>query len=301
MNILVAGLLALVGGLLVGSVYFYTRHREREFAADLGRIPRLRELRRTTGLARAAGGGAGLVVVVALVSLDHTGRLMAVSPAVAGVVLLVAVMIGQARARDAARVAGRASLERRGIAHYLPRWPAAVVTAGLVLLAALLGWTTVRAAPSEFGRMSRFAFECMVESGAGVGVASYLRGPFPGSFYSVPVAIAVVILVGLAVVALWSVTMRPRNGSDTDLVRLDDAMRRQAAEGIVGAVGLSVGITLTAVAGLTAMAVAPALCHGNPMPPFSGVVLSAIGVVVGPILALWMLVHLLRPTSGLRP
>lgn len=301
MNLATLALFALPGLILLACISLHTRRREREFTADLRRFPRLRGLRSVAVRARVSGMAGGALVGVALLALDRTGRLVAVAPAVAGIVLVVAVMLGQRLARDAARVAGQASLERRATANYLPGWPVVSVSAALALLAALLAWTTARAAETDLGRVSGFAFECVVDHGSGTGVVTMLRSPFTGAYYSIPIAISTALLVAMAGIALWTVTMRPRNGSDVDLVRLDDALRRQTSEGIVAGVGLSVGITLMAVGGLTAMAAAPALCHGNPAPPWVGLVLGALGGVLGWGLALWALVHLLRPTSGLRP
>jgi hypothetical protein len=56
------------------------------------------------------------------------------------------------------------------------------------------------------------------------------------------------IVLALGAIALWSTARRPRNGADPELVPADDALRRQTAEGIVAAVGLSVSISLLVVA-----------------------------------------------------
>lgn len=300
MNTVVLGLLGLPGLLLLAGIYIHTRHRERAFAADLERFPALRGLRRTAGLARAAGVGAGLVAALVMLWLDATGRLVAIAPMVAGVLLVAGVLVGQGLARGAARVPGRASLERRGMRDYLPRGLTIAVGVALVLLAALLAWTTANASATDDGHMRGYAYECTVDLGGEQMVSTHLRSPFPGSYYSGWIALGAVALVVVASVALWVVATRPRNGSDPHLVRLDDALRHQASEGVMAAVGLAMGITWAAVGALTALPAVSALCDGNPSPPWIGLVLGALGAVLGWALALWSLVHLFRPTTGLR-
>jgi len=85
-------------------------------------------------------------------------------------------------------------------------------------------------------------------------------GPWPGSFYSVPLSIAVLVgLIGAAV-ALRTVVLRPRRGSDPDLVAADDVLRRLSAKAVVAATGVMVAASLCGVALVAGMSLISAGC-----------------------------------------
>ena len=77
-------------------------------------------------------------------------------------------------------------------------------------------------------------------------------GPWPGSFYAVPLALVVLSGLVLAGLALRRVVHRPRSGDDP---RVDDALRRSAAEAVVAGCGLLVAVPLAGVSFFAALAV----------------------------------------------
>jgi hypothetical protein len=73
-------------------------------------------------------------------------------------------------------------------------------------------------------------------------------------------AAGIVAVVALAWVGVVATTRRPRNGADRELVRVDDALRRQTVEGIVAALGLVAAATLAGVSYAGAVAVGAQAC-----------------------------------------
>ena len=74
-------------------------------------------------------------------------------------------------------------------------------------------------------------------------------GPWPGSFYSLPLAAVVALGLLVAAVALRSVVRRPRQGAD---LVADDVLRRRAAETVTAAAGLLVVVPFAGVAVIAA-------------------------------------------------
>jgi len=70
----------------------------------------------------------------------------------------------------------------------------------------------------------------------------------PGSFYSVPLSSAVMVGLLGAAMALRTIVLRPRSGSDPDLVAADAVLRRRSAEAVVAATGVMVAASLSGVA-----------------------------------------------------
>ena len=135
-----------------------------------------------------------------------------------------------------------AALETRTVGDYLPRRLGGSVAASALGLGALLVMTTRMGSADDQGRAGRWPYrQCSPEM-------SVAKGPWPGSFYSVPLGIAVVVGLLGAAVALRTVVLRPRSGSDPDLVAADDVLRRRSAEAVVAATGVMVAASLSGVA-----------------------------------------------------
>jgi hypothetical protein len=92
-------------------------------------------------------------------------------------------------------------------------------------------------------------------------------------------------------------TRRPRNAADPELVRVDDALRRQTVEGIVAALGLAVAATLAGLSYAAALAVGAEACTDA-----SGLSSWALALVafVALALALRFSVIVLVPGNGSR-
>ncbi len=242
-------------GILIWAVRFGNRRR-RQLRFDEAAYPGLVRLRAATLRSRWIGLGLGGLALVLVFPLGRMSQLALAGPPVAGIVAITAILVGQRIARGAAQQAGSASIERRGPGDYLPSGLGISVLVALALLAATAGFTTAVAAPDARGVAGRALsgdwVEEVFENGAYLTIPmSETRSPFPGSFYTIPMAIALLALLLMAGIALVAIAARPRNGADPELVRVDDALRRITAEGVVAATGLAIGLDLAGVSNLS--------------------------------------------------
>lgn len=196
---------------------------------------------------RLLGIALGILIAVLLVSHPSfaTGGIgMMIAPAGFGLGALLGVAAGETIVR-APRPAGprTASLQRRSAATYLPRPTSYAVATGLVLLGATLVLTTLTAQEDGYLEGGR-AIGCQV------GNISQAHGPYPGSFYAVPLAIMLGVVLATAAIAAVSVVRRPRGLATTDAG--DDQLRTRSMTVIVAALGVAVGTSLTGIAGTAA-------------------------------------------------
>jgi hypothetical protein len=172
-----------------------------------------------------------------------------------GLCVLAGVAAGEISVRPAGGRTRTAAVEVRRVRDYLPRGLASAVTAAAAVLAALAAVTTVTAGPDDLGRAGRVL---LLSCQAGL---QQTYGPWPGSFYSVP--LAAVVAAGLIAGggALRVVIRRARTGADADAVAADDALRRRAARTITGACGILVALPLAGVYLVSAGALLSISCH----------------------------------------
>jgi hypothetical protein len=192
---------------------------------------------------RWAGILAGLGVAYVAVDSGALGRGMLLAAPLFGLCVLAGVLIGELTVRPPAGATRAARVEVRRTRDYLPRALTTVVVLAGGALLALLTVTTAAGSADDLGRAGRSLFrQCTAAVGEG-------HGPWPGSFYSVP--LLGVVLAGLlvAAVVLRRVVLRPRSGGDP---AVDDALRRRAARAVVGACGVLVGVPLAGVSLVTA-------------------------------------------------
>lgn len=209
--------------------------------------PGLTRLRRVAVLARVLGLFAGLATPFLLAGVGRLGLGLALAPTVVAAVLVTAGLVAELLSWRDAR-GGSAALEVRRVRDYLPRATTGATVAGLVVLVAVGVWTTVVAAPDDLGRPGRsYGYTCRYGSGCDSG--SF--GPFPGSFYTVPLLVGLVALLVLAGLAVVVAVRRPRDGADSAVRRVDEQVRRSAVSTAVAAVLLAVSGSLTGI-GLTA-------------------------------------------------
>jgi hypothetical protein len=261
---LLFGLPLLVAGGLVIAAFVLGVRRSRTLVFDEGRYFGLAALRRATLRARYLGILAGVVVFFIVAGLGRYGQWLFLAPAAAGATVIAAVLIGQRLTYTRARTAGIAGLERREVGDYLPR-RLAMTAAGVLLVLAVVGaWTTAVATPDDSGLARAFTQSCTTQSWDGQGQSEHtevhVSTPFPGAYYTAGMAVGILAVLALAWVGVVSTTRRPRNGADAELVRVDDALRRQTVEGIVAALGLAVATTLAGLAYLAALAVGAEAC-----------------------------------------
>ena len=157
---------------------------------------------RTTARWRLAGLGVGIGVGIVAAQLDVLGRGLMLAVPLCALCILVGVVIGELRITAPRGPVRSAGLEVRRIRDYLPRRLTRVVAAATVLLVLVLGMTTAAGSPDDLGRAGRtLARQCSALVGTAV-------GPWPGSFYTAP--LATVVLAGL-VLAGWRCAARQPN------------------------------------------------------------------------------------------
>jgi hypothetical protein len=193
---------------------------------------------RSTARWRLAGLVVGFVVGATAAGLDVLGRGLLLAAPLCALCVLAGVVAGELRVTSPRGAVRSAGLEIRTVRDYLPRALTRAVLAATVLLGVVLAVTTAAGAPDDLGRAGRaLARQCSA-------VASESVGPWPGSFYSVPLAVVVASGLVLAGIALRRVVHRPRSGDDP---RVDDALRRHAAEAVIAGCGLLVAVPLAGV------------------------------------------------------
>lgn len=294
-------------------VFFVTlfisgRRRLRRVDLNLRRYPELARLRASTLSSRYSGCGAAVICRVVVSCVLPLGLGFSITPAVAATVLVIAVMLGQRRAYRAAQVPGQAALERRSVVTYLPVGLTSLCISIAAGLTGLMAWTTAVAVPDDMGRPGRnYAWSCTVTSRSRVDenapfneqveVLTGSSGPFPGSYYTIWIFGAFLILAGFLAVALILNAIRPRNGADSALVMVDDMLRRQSAEGYIAALGLALGGTAFGIALSVVMAT-----DGNPICDHRPLELSAfligLGGLAGAVFALWCLILIVLPRGN---
>ena len=210
---------------------------------------------RRTASFRLAGVIAGLAAGGAAAGQGALGRGPLLAGPVFGLCVLAGVAAGEISVRPAAGRTRTAAVEVRRVRDYLPRGLASAVTAAAAVLAALAAVTTVTAGPDDLGRAGRVL---LLSCRAGLQQA---YGPWPGSFYSVPLAAVVAAGLIAAGGALRVVIRRARTGADADAVAADDALRRRAARTITGACGILVALPLAGVCLVSAGALLSVSCH----------------------------------------
>jgi hypothetical protein len=293
----------LIAGVIVGWAVQFGRGRVRSLAVDEAAYPGLIRLRSATLTARRVGLVLGTISCLAVLPLGYLGRFALTGPAVASMVMIASILVGQHLVRRAAQTPGVAGLERRSWSDY-PPWRAVFAAAAMLVLVALVAaYTTLAAAPDDLGRAGRAlrtvcSSTVWFEGTTTEQYTAHISGPFPGSFYTAPMALALGALVLVAVVALMLVGRRPRNGSDAELVRVDDALRRITAEGIVASVGLGVAGSLVVVAASAYPQFGRAACASANVASSYLLAIMALG---GLIFSLRCLITVVVPGDGARP
>lgn len=281
------GLVVPLSFLLAVVIVSAVASRRRSRALPLVLTARLTQAARTTRRWRVAGLAAGVVVAIVSAQHDALGRGLMLAVPLCALCVLVGVVLGELRVAAPQGPVRSAALEVRRVRDYLPgRLTAAVGTAtGLLLV--VLALTTATGSADDLGRAGRsFDRRCSAVLSGGT-------GPWPGSFYSAPLALVVIAGLLLAGFALRRVVRRPRQGEDTTV---DDALRGQASEAVVAACGLLVALPFAGVSLLTAAAL-----HNHVCPPagssFAVVVLRAlVPALVG--LAAWCVGVLVAPAGS---
>ena len=254
-----------VGALLLGAA-----------GAGRRRVRAGREWRVVVAL-RLLGGVVGVAGAWALAAVLDQGRGLVLAPAVAGLGIVVGVALGETVVRPRRAPGPRsASLRPRTARAYVPRPLSTTLAALLVFHVGTLVLTTFTATGGR-------SFTCRVENLAGS------HGPYPGSYYSVPL-LGMLALVGLvAVVAARVVVARPRGFAPDE--QGDDVLRARSLTVIVAASGLALAATHVGIGIATAASFASLVCA--PLWAERAAPVMALSVLLAFAIACWCAVRLL--------
>ncbi|WP_282944110.1 hypothetical protein [Cellulomonas endometrii] len=192
------------------------------------------------------------------------GRVVAVLPAVAGLCLVSAQVLTQVTWPRPTGALREADLTRRSRADVVPVSAHRLLVAwGASLVVSLAVFARLAAGPRTVA--------------GGTGVERLTWGPYPGLYYSVPVAVAAVVVVAATELALRLVVLRPAVlgvSREWDL-----HLRRRSARHLVGGAQLALAVMLTG------MLVLAGLGHRSVGPVTLGSILLTAAAVV-PLAAL---------------
>jgi hypothetical protein len=204
---------------------------------------------------RWVGLTAGVVAGYFTATAGFLGRGPLLAAPLFALFVLLGVLVGELWTSPSGGVR-RAGLQARRVAHYLPSKLARSVGAAGVVLAGLVTVGTTTASADDLGRPGRqLALQCST-------TVSRSAGPWPGSYYSIPLAVVVGLGMVLAVLALRAVVRRPRPGDLAERPDGDDELRRRPAAVVTAAGGILVcvpllGITLTMASALRSLDCGP--------------------------------------------
>ncbi|MGJ7450869.1 hypothetical protein [Aquipuribacter sp. MA13-13] len=227
-------------------------------ASQDSRMRLARRLEGRRGLLRLLGAAVGGVAAGYLVVEDTLGLGLLLAAPVAALGLLVGVLAAELVVRPPDGPRRRASPTARRVTDYLPRrLGAAVLTTG-VTLTVLAVVTSALGSPDDLGRPGRW----LTHSCSAVETSS--RGPWPGSYYTVPLLLLVGVGTLLALLVLRTTVARPpllpgRTPGWPEVpaqaVAADHELRAQAARSVVAGLGVLLALPLAGTSALAASAV----------------------------------------------
>lgn len=226
-------------------------------------------------------GGGVVALVMAGGAVGRLGLGIALAAPAFALCLLAGALAGEVAATVPVGASRTATLEVRTARRYLPRglarWVGALAAGLLVLLTA----TSLSASPDDLGRAGR---SLILACGADRTVAV---GPWPGSYYSLPIGVTVLVGLGAAALVARTVARRRRPASDPAMLAADERARRRSARVVTAACGVLVAAPL-AGCGLMAGAIlvqTPCLSGPMRMAGWASLVLAAVAGVSGCVFA----------------
>lgn len=271
-----------VGVLLLGGAVLVRQIRPGRRDVQPRREWRVVQATRVLGLA------GGVMAAYSLAGRLEYGRGEMLAPSVFGLAVVIAVAVGETVVRPRRPAGPRsASLRTRRIGEYLPRWTAWSVLGTGAALAATLTLTTATASWDDWARGMR------VISCTSVGAGSS-TGPYPGSFYSLPLASVLVAVLLVAGVAAHQVIRRPRGLAETDSG--EDVLRKRSLTVIIAATGVAIAFSH---AGVAATAGTALVGLGGCAPAWAAPVGWLVGLSALPALfvGVWCLVRIVSNDS----
>lgn len=156
--------------------------------------------------------------------------------------ILIGVLVGELATDPGRSPIRQARVEVRRVRDFLPRRMFWLVSAVTVALALVLAAATTFGVPDDLGRAGR-----AVRFACSDGTTS-VHGPWPGFYYSLPAAIAVLLGLMLSALALRRIVGRGRASTDSVFRARDDAVRRQTALAVTAAFGILASTLLAGTA-----------------------------------------------------
>jgi hypothetical protein len=245
--------------------------------------PGVVEIARQTRGWRVVGLLLGAVAAVLLLVLgervDALGRASALAPTALGAGVLLGTIAGELTARPAVGIRRSAAIETRTLGSILPRGRAVLLAVSTGLLVGALALGAAWGSADDLGRAGRWLTrQCvMEEDGVGRVLVGSSRGPWPGSFYAVPLAVALAVLAVLVAAALRAIVDRPR--PELDSRGLDTLLRRWSVGNVLTAATVTVLGTLGPVAVLMASALRSGTCPSTGIETVVAVVAAAVGAL----------------------
>lgn len=215
------------------------------------------------------------------------GRGAALGPALGGIVLVATICIGELRTPRQTTLTRTAGTRPRLVRDYLTRGPAVVAGLGLTALGVALAVGTALGSPDDLGRAGR-ALTTRCQD------VTMTHGPWPGSYYALPIALATLASVVLAVLTCRAIATRPAHGIEG--AALDGALRRSSIRSVLLAVALVCWVTLVPVLlFMTGGLLSGGSCQSTTMRLLG--LGCAVGTLVALVLAGGTLAALLRPPA----
>ncbi len=271
--------LAVVGGPLLLTALALTAHSLTEGRVEAGEEWRWVRVIEVAGLVLG-----GLTAVVVSGRLD-LGRGVMLAPAVLGLFVVAGVGLAETVVRPSRPAGPRtASLDSRTVADYLPQRLAAAVAGITAVHLATLALTTATASADDLGRAGR-------QVAADCGSTGSAAGPYPGSFYSVPLVLLLLLVGVIAAAALTAVVRRPRGFAPDDVG--DDTLRYRSTTRVLAATGAGVAASHAGIAFFAGGALLRMDCQAAWMAP-AGVALL-VSVPAALVLLGWFLSRLVAP------
>ncbi|MBA4085976.1 MAG: hypothetical protein C0493_13805 [Kytococcus sp.] len=183
-------------------------------------------------------------VAVPVLGLGGTDTAPAVVPAVAGILVVVLIGLGEASFRRPMTVTRSADLRPRRLGDLVPRGCLVTASGALLALTGALVVGTLYGSADDLGRAGR-AISVVCDG------VTHTRTPWPGSHYALPIALATAVSVLVAAATCVVVARRPSPAAES--VGLDAELRRWSIAGVLQSLTLVACVTLTPVLVLMAI------------------------------------------------
>ena len=238
-----------------------------------------RHTRRWRVVGLLLGGAAAVLALVLGQRVDALGRVTALAPTVLGAGVLLGTIAGELTARPTVGIRRSAAVERRTLGAVLPRGRAWLLALSTGLLVAALAVGAAWGSADDLGRAGRvLARACLTDvPGEGSVLVGNTRGPWPGSFYALPLAVALLVLAALVALALRAIVNRPR--PELDSRDLDTLLRCWSVGNVLTAATVTVLGTLGPVCVFMASALHGMTCDGSAVETVVAVVATVVGAL----------------------